>query len=56
VIGTARAAATLSGGSSLDPAAADWAIANRVAVRLDGRHVPLAVAEPDVMREFDGAA
>ena len=56
VVGIARAAATLSGGSSLDPAAADWAIANRVAVRLDGRHVPLAVAEPHVMREFDGGA
>lgn len=55
IIGPEQAAAVLASGPGIDQAAADWAIENRLAVRLDNRHVPLAVADAALMASFGQA-
>lgn len=57
IIPRTRAAAALVG-CSLETAGAlamdmEWAIASRQAVQLDGWHVPLATAEPELLTEFE---
>jgi ribosomal peptide maturation radical SAM protein 1 len=56
MIGPKQAEAVLSSGAGLDPTAAEWAVEERLAVRIDNRHVPLAVADGALLALFDATA
>jgi ribosomal peptide maturation radical SAM protein 1 len=53
LIASEQAAAVLSSGPHLDRAAVDWAVDNRLALVLDGRHVPLGVADEALLAAFN---
>jgi ribosomal peptide maturation radical SAM protein 1 len=54
-----KASAVLAGARMRDQAQTpdmEWALSRKYAVLLDGRYVPLGVAEPELLRRFEGQA
>jgi hypothetical protein len=51
-----QAMAALAAGPGLKTPAMEWALNEKVGVRISGRYVPLATATPELIREFEEEA